>query len=379
MQVRLLLIFFITVCQVVKGQSITARYDSLFNYLKAKDDFNGNVLIADRGKIVYQKSIGYAAFENKSLLNKNTMFNLASISKQFTAMGIMILIEQNKLSLDSKLDSFIPQLSFYKNISIKNLLTHTSGLPDYEELFAQHWDRSKVAHNKNVIELLAQYKPPVHFNAGENWEYSNTGYALLASIIEKVSGLSYAEFLEKNIFHPLHMTRTRVYTTRISDHQKIYNQALGYLINDKTGHPISQDSVKEREYVKYLDGIAGDGAVYSTVIDLLKWDRALYSTKLVTNRSLKQMFTPAILKNGNSTGYGFGWGIVTERPKTGKYVGHNGSWGGFDTHIDRFIDYDKTIIVLRNIQNQNNVSGVYDAYIDILFNNAFKLPVITKN
>lgn len=379
MRVAILSIILLLICQNAMGQSITAQYDSLFNYLKAKDDFNGNILIADKGKVVYQKSIGYAVFETKTLMNKNSLFNLASISKQFTSMAIMILIEQNKLSLDSKLDSCITQLSFYKNISIKNLLTHTSGLPDYEDLFAQHWDRTKAAHNKDVIELLAQYKPPVHFNSDENWEYSNTNYAILASIIEKVSGLTYAEFLKKNIFRPLHMTRSRVCTTRISNNDKAANQALGYLINDKIGRPVSQDSVKEREYVKYLDGIAGDGAVYSTVIDLLKWDRALYSTKLVSSRSLKKIFTPAILKNGNSTGYGFGWGIVTERPKTGKYVGHNGSWGGFDTHIDRFIDCDKTIIVLRNIQNQNNVSGLYDAYIDILFNNPFKLPKITKN
>ncbi|GAA4326487.1 serine hydrolase [Mucilaginibacter gynuensis] len=364
-------------CQAAEGQSLKTGYDSLVNFLKAKDDFNGHILVADKGKIVYQRSLGYADIEHKRPLNNNTLFNLASLSKQFTATAIMILVEQHKLSLDSRLDSCLNELSFYKNIRIKDLLTHTSGLPDYEERFAAHWDRSHVAQNQDVIALLARYQPAVHFAAGENWAYSNTAYVLLASIIERVSGISYAEFLKRHIFRPLHMRRSRVFVTRITHHELLANSALGYVMDRKTRKAVSQDAVEDRQYVKYLDGIAGDGGVYSTAADLLQWDRALYTTKLISSHSLSQMFTPVKLNNGNSAGYGFGWGIVTGDTTTGKCVAHNGSWGGYDTHIARFIDRDKTLIVLRNVQNHNRASGVYEAYNAILFRQAWQLPTIT--
>ena len=358
---------------VLKAQTVSQNFDKLFNYLKDKDDFNGNVLFADKGKIVYQKSFGYANFTTKALLNENSMFVLASLSKQFTSMAILILSERGKLSLNDMVNQYFVGFP-YTNVTIRNLLSHTSGIPDYRDLIEDHWDKSKIAYNKDVISLLVKYRPAAHFNAGDHFEYSNINYVLLTSIIEKVSGLSYAEFLKKNIFEPLGMTRTRVYNTRRADKEVIPNYAYGYIIT-KDG-PALPDSLKVFKYVIYRDGIVGAGGVNSTTVDLLKWDRALYTEKLVKASTLNKAFTPFKFKNGNEDGYGFGWALRLTDKSTGKCVYHLGSWVGYNTFISRFIDNDKTIIVLRNTTNHNKVDGIYEAYINILFAKPFELPKV---
>ena len=195
------------------AQDRVAQIDSLFAPVTGKPAFNGNVLIAEKGNIIYQKSFGKADLEKNLPLNSESVFELASVSKQFTAMGIMILKKQNKLSYDDSLRKFFPELP-YHNITVLQLLQHTSGLPDYMPLFNEHWDSTKIAVNSDIIKLLSQYKPDTLFAPGAKWEYSNTGYALLASIIEKVSGKKFGEFLRKNIFEPLGMKRTQVYCRR---------------------------------------------------------------------------------------------------------------------------------------------------------------------
>ncbi|RFZ90394.1 class A beta-lactamase-related serine hydrolase [Mucilaginibacter conchicola] len=362
-----------------KSQSLKANYDSLFHYLERKDNFNGNVLVADKGKVVYQRSFGYANFKTGERLNENSAFYLASLTKQFTAMGIMILEKQGKLKLSDKLTKYYPQLRTYGNISIKNLLNHTSGMPDYMELMAQHWDKTKIAFNNDVIAALVKYHPKVAFKPGYTFEYSNTGYVLLASVIEKASGTSYADFLSRHIFKPLQMNRSRVYNTRLAKHEIVKNYAYGYIITKNNPKPTSQDSIKESDYLIYLDGIVGDGGIISTTTDLLKWDRALYTDKLISNQKINEMFSTTKLGNGREAGYGYGWGVVPKDTVAGKYVAHNGGWGGYDTHIARFIGPDKTIIVLRNITNNNTVDDVEDSYISILFNNKLKLPAVTAN
>ena len=151
--------------------------------------FNGNILVAKNGNIIYQQALGYADLNSKRLLNDSSVFELASLSKQFTAMGIMILKEKKLLSYDDNVKKFFPNFP-YDNITIRNLLTHTSGLPGYEEQFEKKWDRKKIAFNKDVIDMLQQQKDTLLFKPGTKWQYSNTGFAVLASIIEKISGKS---------------------------------------------------------------------------------------------------------------------------------------------------------------------------------------------
>ncbi len=176
------IILFIAVSSFVYGQK-EKKLDSLFTSLYAAKEFNGNVLVAEKGKVIYEKSFGLANEKTKQKLDKNTVFELASVSKQFTAMGIVQLEKEGKLSYNDPLTKYFPELSFYKPITIDNLLYHTSGLPDYMSLFDKNWDKKKFATNKDIVDMLAKYKPELLFVPGDKYEYSNTGYALLGLII----------------------------------------------------------------------------------------------------------------------------------------------------------------------------------------------------
>lgn len=330
----------------VLAQDKASQLDSLFSGLYNKQQFFGNVLVADKGNIIYQKSFGKANHTTNADLNAESIFELASVSKQFTAMGIMLLKKQGKLSYEDSLRKFIPELPYY-NITVRQLLNHTSGLPDYMELFTENWDEKKIATNSDMIALLAKHKPAIRFAPGEKWEYSNTGYALLASIIEKASGKSFGDYLQKNIFQPLDMKHTLVYRRRY-EKKTIPNYAYGYVFARNKKQFALPDSVPETAATVFcLDGIVGDGTVNSTATDLLKWDRALYTEKLLSKEMMAEAFQPGTLNNGKKTTYGFGW-MVTEIKGAGKVVHHSGGWPGYNTYIERNIENDKTIIILKN-------------------------------
>ncbi|HTN18744.1 MAG TPA: serine hydrolase domain-containing protein, partial [Chitinophagaceae bacterium] len=196
------------------AQKKAALIDSMFSSLYDEGLFNGNVLLAERGQVVLSKSYGYADEVTKRKLNEQSVFELASCSKQFTAAAIALLQQQGKLSYDDPLSKWIPALQVYKGVTIRHLLQHTSGLPDYMELLDTVWDHKKIASNKDMIDMFARYHPEPEFDAGTKFEYSNTGYALLASVIEAASGKSYDAFLQEKIFVPLGMKSSLVYTRR---------------------------------------------------------------------------------------------------------------------------------------------------------------------
>ncbi|HFK5545884.1 TPA: serine hydrolase domain-containing protein [Elizabethkingia anophelis] len=348
------IILFIAVSSFVYGQK-EKKLDSLFTSLYAAKEFNGNVLVAEKGKVIYEKSFGLANEKTQQKLDKNTVFELASVSKQFTAMGIVQLEKEGKLSYNDPLTKYFPELSFYKPITIDNLLHHTSGLPDYMSLFDKNWDKKKFATNKDVVEMLAKYKPELLFVPGDKYEYSNTGYALLGLIIEKVSKQSYGDYLNKKIFKPLGMANTRVYRSRYKP-EKISNYALGYVV-DSLGNKKLLDDLGKEYYTYYLDGIVGDGMVNSTTGDLLKWDRALYGDKLVNQKDKDLIFSSIVTKDNKDTRYGYGWAIDTKYP-FGKIANHSGGWAGYITFIERDLDYDKTIIILQNNDSEAASSPV---------------------
>jgi len=326
-------------------QFMTGQHD----YFK----FNGNVLVAKGGNIIYQQDLGYADFNSKRLLNDSSVFELASLSKQFTAMGIMILKEKKQLRYDDNVKKFFPDFP-YDNITIRNLLTHTSGLPGYEEQFEKKWDRKKIAFNKDILDMLKQEKDTLFFKPGTKWKYSNTGYALLAYIIEKISGKSYNDFMAKNIFQPLRMTHTFIYNMRRSIRKIPANYALGFVFSDSLKRYILPDSLPNFDFVYYLDGIVGDGCVNSTTGDLLKWDRALYTTKLVSKPTLDEMLSPLVQTSPRDTTsfYGFGVGVQPKTPR-GKVISHTGGWPGYATLLVRRVDIDETIIGLSNNETMN--------------------------
>ena len=336
---------------------LVVSLDSVMQSLVDTARFNGNVLVARDGKIVYQKSFGPSNFYTNEMLNDSSMFELASVSKAFTAMAIMMLKEQGKLSYVDDVTKYIPELP-YKGMTIGHFLTHTSGIADYGGvMLADKWDIKKIAHNDDIIASFERQKPKVIFNPGEKWEYSNTAYAMLASIVERVSGKPYGEFLAENIFKPLDMKRTRTYNTRRSG-ETIPNYAYGFVYSDSLKKYALPDSIKDYYYVYTLDGIVGDGVVNSTTEDLFKWNEALYTDKLVSRPSIEEAFTSGKLNNDSLHNYGFGWFIEND-PVSGKIVGHTGGWPGYRNLLIRFIDRKDCIILLTNTDNSaaRNAAG----------------------
>lgn len=323
--------------------------DSLLTALQQKHKFNGNILIAEQGKPVYEKSFGYEDFTAKQPLSSSSVFELASCSKQFTAFAIALLQQQGKLKLDDEITRFLPELDHYKGIKISHLVYHTSGLPDYMQLFDSLWDKNKIAANKDIVQMLAKYHPEPEFPAGSRFNYSNTGYALLASVIEKASGKRYADYLRQNIFVPLKMTHTRVYNRRYKP-EKIAHYAFDFFYDPGSSTYVAADSIPELDMLYYLDGISGDGTVNTTLADFLLWDRALYGNKLLPQAQTDMLFRPGNLNDGSSTGYAFGW-MIEEDKELGTIAAHSGGWGGYCTYIERDMDRDRTIIMLQNMGN----------------------------
>jgi CubicO group peptidase (beta-lactamase class C family) len=289
--------------------------------------FSGAILMAKNGRIMLEKGYGMANYELDVPNTPQTKFHIASVSKTFTAAAIMILEQKRKLSTDEVLTKFIPDYPAGDKITIHHLLTHTSGIPNVNA-FPEYEEKSRF-HNslEDIIDLFKN--KPLDFNPGERYSYSNSNYNLLASIIEKVSGLSYGAFLQQNIFAPLDMKDTAhdSYARAI-----IKNQASGY-------QPAGSRGI---ENAPYLDWIikTGNGSIYSTIEDLYKWDRALYTEKILTESSKKKMFTDHI------DGVGYGWFIRKRNNR--RVTDMNGRSPGFTSYLRRFIDDDACIIVLSN-------------------------------
>ncbi|WP_245564972.1 serine hydrolase domain-containing protein [Spirosoma panaciterrae] len=318
--------------------------DELNSFFASIPDFSGVVLIADKGKPVYEKAFSYRNFETKSPITTGSIFELASVSKQFTAMTILMLKQEGKLDYDDLIDKYIPGLP-YPGITIRHLLNHTSGLPDYQDVMDKHWDKSKVANNADNIAYLIKYHPAKSFEPGAKYEYSNTGYMLLASIAEKASGQDFIQFCRARIFKPVGMTHTDIRTRE--EKIKLPDMAWGHMYVPEKKRYVRADSFPEFNYAIWLGNRKGPGRISSTAEDLLKWDRALYTSKLVSQQTLAEAFKPAQLTNGTSSPYGFGWEL-TQNDTLGKVVQHSGDNPGYKTEIIRFIEADKTIIVLCN-------------------------------
>ena len=326
-----------------------ARLDSIFAALYNSGQFSGNVLIAENGKPVYKKSFGMADLEKQILINNDTRFLMASVSKQFTAVGIVLLKEAGKINFDDELAKYIPELP-YPGITLDQVLNHTSGLPDYDALMNHYWDKNKFATNDDMIKMLVKYHPDAFFPPGRKYMYSNTGYALLAVVIERVAGMSYTDYMEQKVFARLGMANTIIYTRRARP-RSVANYALGYIYQDSLKqfvlpdvHPIWQQAVWE-------DGIYGEDGVNSTTADLLIWDQTVFNRKLLQTGDWNDILTPGKTQEGTSD-YGFGWHIINPDGK-GRIAYHTGGWPGYLTYNEQHLDKNETIIILRNKYTTN--------------------------
>lgn len=300
--------------------------------LLQKKYFNGCILVAQEGQILYKNAFGFANFRQKKQLDINTDFQLASVSKQFTAVAVMMMKEQGKLDYDDNVNKFYPEFP-YKNITIRMLLTHRSGLSEYMWFCDHITDRRTPINNQDLIKLIIDKRPGINFNPDRRHDYSNTGYAILAAIVEKLTNTTFPEFMKKNVFDPLGMNNTFIFTFGSLDNKS--NIATGHLSN---WFPSGHD---------YLDGVTGDKGVYSCVDDLFKWDQGLYSGKIVALTTLDEAYTPANKEFKGKRNYGFGWRTNIQDDDS-KVVFHAGLWHGFCPYFARRPCDKSTIIVLSN-------------------------------
>lgn len=356
-------------CLIVSGKSaaqqqpVEKRLDSLFNALAAQNQFNGSVLIAEKGKVLYKAGKGYSNETSQELNNPQTVFELASCSKQFVGVGIALLHKEGKINYTDDITKYIPELANFKGVSIYNLLRHTSGVPEYLESFRENWKSNTIATNNDLIRYYAARKDTLDFATGSAHRYCNTNYAFLATIIERVSGKSLNEYLNAKIFKPLNMTNTFVYNRRLAP-KHIKNYAYGYVWIRNSFEKATEDDPKVgRMDAYYMDGIVGGAKINSTVEDLYKWYNALNSNKLLTKQEFADITELSSTSTGKKVNYGFGFDVSIKNDKLYSY-GHTGSWDGYITLTYHNVEKDRTIIVLNNFDKgvapYQNIVGILD-------------------
>ena len=312
------------------------RLDTLFSKLHKSNAFNGNVLIAKGSKIIYQKSFGYSKKEANILLTDSSIFQLASVSKVITSVAVLLLFEQGKLNLDDKVSDILEDFP-YKNITIKHLLSHRSGLPNYSYFCGEYVDKkTHRLSNQNMFDMMVKYEPKAYLNPDIRFNYCNTNYALLALIIEKISKKSYSNFLRDDLFKPLGMNHSYTALNMDSTNEQItcgYTMKFACVPND------------------IYDGILGDKGIYTTSYDLFLLSTALYQHKLLHKTTQQLAYTPHSSEKKTSN-YGFGWRMKNMNDTT-KEVFHNGWWHGYRTSFHRRLKDSLTIIVLSNRLNKS--------------------------
>lgn len=291
------------------------------------------LLVSKNGQPVRAEGYGLANVELNVAARPESIFQSGSMGKQFTATAIMMLVEGGKVGLDDPLTKYFPEApASWQQVTVRELLSHTAGFTDYPKDFDFRRDYSEQDLLK-VVEVLPLAYPP-----GTSWSYSNLGFLTLGILIHKVTGQFYGDFLQQRIFGPLGMTTTRV----ISEADIVPNRSAGYrLVNVQ---------LKNQQWVSPTLNTTADGALYFSILDLAKWDAALYGDKLLKKSSLAQMWTVAPLRDGtpNSGHYGFGWFIESSHGH--RLIEHGGAWQGFETQISRYVDDGLTVVVLTNLE-----------------------------
>jgi CubicO group peptidase (beta-lactamase class C family) len=287
------------------------------------------LLVRQNGRIAKMQGYGLANIEHQVAAIPQTVFQSGSMGKQFTAIAVMMLTEEGKLNIDDPVSKYLNVPDTWKDIKIRHLLTHTSGLGDYPESFDMRRDYTEDDIFKMVTASRLLFAP------GEKWSYSNLGFVALGVLIHKVSGKFYGDLLQERIFKPLGMTSTRI----ISEHDIIPHRAAGYVLEN--------GALKNQRWVSKTVNTTADGSLYFTIEDLAKWDEALESKKLVSETSYREMWSPVKLNNGTTAEYGFGW-RVSKAPNGDPLIGHGGAWQGFATVIARYPKQRLTVVALSN-------------------------------
>jgi len=338
----------------------------LKNYMNAAVDvnqFSGSVLIAKSGNIIYQKTFGTLDYASQYPLDSNSLFEIGRITEEFTAAAILLLKEEGKLKLTDPITKYLPELP-YNTVTIKHLLTHTSGLPDYYDAIMQgKWGTEKLATNADIVKSLAAAKVPLAWESGKKYDeyHYYTEYPLLASIIEKVSGQSYADFMQQRIFVPMHLQHTHVFA-ELQVNKKLHLNHTESVYFDESKQQFFPADNFPQELNFLTEGVVGGTGISSTAHDLFLWDRALKNHTLFSAITQQEMFTPYDLKDTTNKIF-LGYGVLTGKNEIGDYVQQrddgNNITLGYITSLINYSKEDFTIIVLANkAKNSSNIAGV---------------------
>jgi len=312
--------------------------DSLDAYVRSemgKQQVPGLALLVSRGgQSIRSQGYGMANVELQVPVKPETIFQSGSVGKQFTATAVMMLTEEGKVGLEDSLTKYFPDApAAWKQVTVRELLSHTAGFTDYPKDF----DFRKDYTEEQLLKIVEGI--PLAYTPGTKWSYSNLGYLTLGILIHKVTGEFYGDFLQERIFRPLDMRTTRI----INEAEIIPNRAAGYRL--------LKGELKNQQWVSPTMNTTADGSLYFSILDLAKWDAALYTEKLLKRSTREQMWTVAKLSNGqpNSGKYGFAWFIHDQNGH--HVVEHEGQWQGFETQISRYVDDQLTVVVLTNLAN----------------------------
>ncbi len=335
---KILLLLIVLLSVVTHSQGQSPDEPRVNQFVKSEMDRQKipgvSLAVIKDGKPVIVKGYGFANLEHQVPVKPETIFQSGSVGKQFTSFAVMLLVDEGKIGLDEKIGKYLGEVpATWANITVRNLLTHTSGMGDYPQKF----DFRKDYTEDDLFKIIKE--TPLGFAPGEKWQYSNFGFVTLGILIRKVSGKFYGDFLAERVFKPLGMTTARV----ISEHDIVANRAAGYELRN--------GEVKNQAWVSPLLNTTADGALYLSMLDMMKWERALAERKLLSERSYEQMWTPARLANGKEERYGFGWAL--RRVNRKRVIEHGGAWQGFKSFIARYPDNNLTVIAFANSENTN--------------------------
>jgi CubicO group peptidase (beta-lactamase class C family) len=330
--------------------AIKRMYDSMLG----KHGFNGGILVAKNGEVLFEDYHGFSDLHTKDSITPNTPFHLASVSKTFTGMAVMKLAEEKKLNLDDSLQVFFPKFP-YSGITVRMLLSHRSGLPNYVYFMIEDpaW-KHRLASNDDVLQFMIDKKPAIYNYPNRGFHYCNTNFALLALIVEKVSGQSFPDYMKNTIFTPLGMNHTFIFSKKDSA-----NYHPSYQYNNR---PFALEP---------MDCVYGDKNVYSTPRDMLLWDKAIYNNRIVSQATYEEATTPNSNERPSIHNYGLGWRLMI-MPNATKIVYHNGWWHGNNTCFTRLVADTATIIILGNKFNKGIYAGMK---IGTIFKNSTKTEV----
>jgi len=336
------------------GQSKIKLLHTLFDSLNTARQFNGVVLVADSGKVIFEQSYGYADFGDKIPMTVDTRFEIASVSKQFTAMAVMQLYNEGKLRYEDPARKYLPGLP-YKNVTISELIHHGSGIPDF-----LGWTEKQMGHikgpytNEQIESHLQQLAPETTFEPGTQFSYSNTNYLLLANIVSKIAGVPFAEYMDQHIFKKAGMANTTI-PVEVNKTENGNGLARDYLWDPVTGKYRLFSQASSADYAHFIGGLSGPAGIKTTARDLFKWTQAVNSHVLVPDSIFSTaVLRPQLMKNGKDTfgysnmAYTFGWLLVKRKEQKGTFIFHNGGFGGYRSIIAYYPYINRTIVVLEN-------------------------------